>query len=290
MKKIFTSILAAVMAAMTFSASADWYVVGQMQGNWDPANPIPMTQTGDTWTYDLGAITGKYYFCVCTGGNSDWDVFNSELRYAPQQGDLDVDIDTSYPLVKIEGTIVINGDGSDYEVVIDASNNLKILKGETPPFQFPPFVKYQNDCEYFCYFVNDQAWNPVYIYTWNGYDNGTWPGTANATLAGLDDDNVEVYLWKMPVGTDMPGMIIFNNNQGAQTADLEFVKGGYYNSRGLLAIVSITTGISDVNAEQVKDVKYVNLAGMASSEPFDGVNIVVKTMTDGTQQVTKIVK
>lgn len=37
-------------------------------------------------------------------------------------------------------------------------------------------------------------------------------------------------------------------------------------------------------------IKYVNIAGMESSKPFDGVNIVVTTYTDGTKAVKKVLK
>ena len=37
-------------------------------------------------------------------------------------------------------------------------------------------------------------------------------------------------------------------------------------------------------------VKYVNVAGMESNTPFDGVNIVVTTYTDGTHSAVKVIK
>ena len=53
---------------------------------------------------------------------------------------------------------------------------------------------------------------------------------------------------------------------------------------------SVATGIDSVKAETVKNVKYVNAQGMTSDTPFDGINIVVKTMTDGSVKVSKAVK
>ena len=41
---------------------------------------------------------------------------------------------------------------------------------------------------------------------------------------------------------------------------------------------------------QVLSHTYYNLAGMASSHPFDGVNIVITRYTDGTQTATKVFK
>lgn len=52
-----------------------------------------------------------------------------------------------------------------------------------------------------------------------------------------------------------------------------------------------TTAINDINgAEVVASTRYYNLAGQQSATPFDGVNVVVKTMADGTQSVSKIMK
>ncbi|MBR1475107.1 MAG: hypothetical protein IJ613_05975 [Muribaculaceae bacterium] len=58
----------------------------------------------------------------------------------------------------------------------------------------------------------------------------------------------------------------------------------------LTIIDNATTAISDLSAATVAGVKYVNLAGQVSSKPFDGVNIVVTTLTDGTTQTSKVIK
>ena len=52
-----------------------------------------------------------------------------------------------------------------------------------------------------------------------------------------------------------------------------------------------SNGISDVNATKaVKSVLYYNVAGQMSAEPFEGVNIVKTTYTDGTSRVAKVMK
>ena len=58
----------------------------------------------------------------------------------------------------------------------------------------------------------------------------------------------------------------------------------------LTVVKNSTTAISDINAANVAGVKYVNLAGQVSSKPFEGVNIVVTTLTDGTTQTSKVIK
>ena len=50
------------------------------------------------------------------------------------------------------------------------------------------------------------------------------------------------------------------------------------------------TAVTDVNSKTVAGVKYVNIAGMESNVPFNGVNIVVTTYTDGTKAAAKVIK
>ena len=52
----------------------------------------------------------------------------------------------------------------------------------------------------------------------------------------------------------------------------------------------VKTGISTISASDVKSVRYYNAAGVESATPFNGVNIVVKEMTDGSKTVAKVVK
>lgn len=53
----------------------------------------------------------------------------------------------------------------------------------------------------------------------------------------------------------------------------------------------ILTGVENVNmGKNVVSVEYVNAAGMTSSTPFKGVNIVVTRYNDGSQVTTKVVK
>ena len=50
------------------------------------------------------------------------------------------------------------------------------------------------------------------------------------------------------------------------------------------------TGIENLSMENVKSVRFYNAAGVESTTPFNGVNIVVREMTDGSKIVTKLVK
>ena len=53
----------------------------------------------------------------------------------------------------------------------------------------------------------------------------------------------------------------------------------------------VATGVNEVNsAKEVKGVSYFNMMGVESAQPFDGVNIMVTTYTDGTQNAAKVLR
>ena len=62
-----------------------------------------------------------------------------------------------------------------------------------------------------------------------------------------------------------------------------------YQGEGNLVITAVED-VTDVVSREVADVKYVNMAGMVSNRPFDGVNIVVTRYTDGSTSTMKILK
>lgn len=64
-----------------------------------------------------------------------------------------------------------------------------------------------------------------------------------------------------------------------------------YLAADAMAKVNDQSGIEQVTADrQVADVRYINVAGQQSETPFDGVNIVVTTYTDGTTTTVKVIK
>ncbi len=56
------------------------------------------------------------------------------------------------------------------------------------------------------------------------------------------------------------------------------------------AIPSATTGIETIAGGEVKSVRYYNAQGLESAVPFQGINIVVMEMNDGTKKTVKVVK
>ena len=61
----------------------------------------------------------------------------------------------------------------------------------------------------------------------------------------------------------------------------------YDEAQELKVHTAITTVAGD---RQVKSVRYYNLAGVESAEPFKGVNIKVTTYTDGSRTTEKLLK
>ena len=58
-----------------------------------------------------------------------------------------------------------------------------------------------------------------------------------------------------------------------------------------LARVNQSSGLEQVNdGKTIAAVRYINVAGQQSETPFDGMNIVVTTYTDGTTTTTKVMK
>ena len=81
---------------------------------------------------------------------------------------------------------------------------------------------------------------------------------------------------------------------GGVTSVNDLINPNYYITKVSHTIVKdehISTGVEDVNAEKtVAGVTYYNLLGVSSDRPFEGVNVVVTTYTDGTKSSKKIVK
>lgn len=81
---------------------------------------------------------------------------------------------------------------------------------------------------------------------------------------------------------------------GDVTSVNELSNSNYYITKVSHTIVKdpdISTGVEDVDAEKtVSGVTYYNLLGVSSDRPFEGVNVVVTTYTDGTKSSKKILK
>ena len=69
------------------------------------------------------------------------------------------------------------------------------------------------------------------------------------------------------------------------------VKATYQKPKDDDLLIDTSTAIDTVTADaDVVSVRYINVSGVSSNEPWDGVNIVVTTKADGTQSVTKVLR
>ena len=119
---------------------------------------------------------------------------------------------------------------------------------------------------------------------WLGGEDANGVGYFEVT-EGMMTDGIELTLDDAGANFRLPG-------SGNYTITL--AKGAKAPVEGVKIVVkknnTTPTAITDVNGKTVSSVKYVNLAGVESSKPFDGVNVVVTTYTDGTRSAAKVVK
>lgn len=118
--------------------------------------------------------------------------------------------------------------------------------------------------------------------------------TANAPkrINATEDETLSMYI---------DGITVFNKfNVEVPT----FEEGQLYDVTGIVTIYKNApefypieikkvenTGVADVAIDRnVAAVEYVNLAGLRSALPFDGLNIMVTTYTDGTRSAVKVLK
>ena len=140
---------------------------------------------------------------------------------------------------------------------------------------YPDCVKYIEG-KFFAYFEKPATgWNSVNVWVWNKNSTGeeylgkSWPGVA-ATKVGTADNGNEIWLWTTD-NSAAPDFIIFNNNAGQQTANLDFINGGYYNVTGGHSVV---TGIENTKRQEtIKDDRYFSISGQQALPGRHGVYI-----------------
>lgn len=119
----------------------------------------------------------------------------------------------------ISGTIGSTGIAVVYDCESSGGNNSGGNAGDSDV----------TDGNWTAYFDNSSSnWSNVHAYAWdsNGEILGTWPGT------NISYDSESGY-YKISASTQSSNpMIIFNNGNGTQTADLSWVNNGIYNAEG----------------------------------------------------------
>ena len=119
-------------------------------------------------------------------------------------------------------------------------------------------------------------------------------GGANGAWYKVDSDISFARICEMAETFDGVVTVEIYLVNGDVTSVNELSNSNYYITKVSHTIVQdpdISTGVEDVDAEKtVAGVTYYNLLGVSSDSPFEGVNVVVTTYTDGTKSSKKIVK
>ena len=163
--------------------------------------------------------------------------------------------------------------------------------------------------------VDGISYLPYTVIISNNNDNGTHFSSKNARAYqnnGALKKN-DAYLFGLYVQNDnqdelegrLADMIIANQEFGIREClkagwepnEYRFIygEGGnnetqrfqYYNRVALYGSVSV---VEDLAKKSINNVKFYNIAGMESNEPFEGVNIKVTTYNDGTTSTCKVIK
>ncbi len=97
---------------------------------------------------------------------------------------------------------------------------------------------------FYCYFESNSHYADPYVWATNQtaiYTGSCWPGESMGAPVGVAPNGNLIYRWVYKGDiTEMPANVIFsdNGNQSTQTANFDFVNGGYYNAGGLVGVVN----------------------------------------------------
>ena len=98
------------------------------------------------------------------------------------------------------------------------------------------------DDVYYFYFENSAPYGDPHAWVYNQttvYTGSCWPGEALVEPVGVSPSGNIIYRWTYTGDVDvMPANVVFCDNGSPQTADFDFVNGGYYNADGLVGVVS----------------------------------------------------
>ena len=142
--------------------------------------------------------------------------------------------------------------------------------------------------------TEDVYWDCFKLLT-AGEEDWTWIG-------GIDEEGVGYFAVTEELMTSGQELTLYDDGvnfrlpgEGSYTVTLVREEGAKAALTDVKIVVAkanepTPTAVNDINSKAVAGVKYVNIAGMESDKPFDGVNIVVTTYTDGTKSAVKVIK
>lgn len=192
---------------------------------------------------------------------------------------------------KVSGGLIFNNGSSQTSDLTyvnggyyDANGYVKTIEGagEIPDTTDQPNT--DTDSYTWTFYYDDTNWTSnIHTYVWDAGNNnkqylGSWPGKAmtyNSTLG----------MWEYSFTTTdklISPMVIFNNNAGQQTANLELINYGVYNSKGIQDTI---TSVENTFFFEPIELEYYNLQGI--KVPADRLTPGIYIRRQGTK-ITKI--
>lgn len=307
-------------AAATFDVSGEWpvqklYVAGDMNG-WSTSNDYEMTFADGKYTYGPAELAAGGFKMVTDVA----DAWNNTY-YGPAN-DKTMTLGTAEALVENGGGNYLIAEDGTYTITVDLTAMTVTLTGTPAPVELTG-VAFSEANHYATWYGDKDLALPeplkAYVVTAINADeatitqvdyipagvavllqnDGTGSGYSAPRYTGATQTVTSLLAGSNEATTVSEGYVLFNDefvmsdsgtlaahrcylpaaNAAGAPARLRIGKGG-----------GVVTAIDNVNAARVAGVKYVSLDGRVSDKPFAGVNVVVKTLTNGTTTVTKVVK
>ena len=307
-------------AAATFDVSGEWpvqklYVAGDMNG-WSTSNDYEMTFADGKYTYGPAELAAGGFKMVTDVA----DAWNNTY-YGPAN-DKTMTLGTAEALVENGGGNYLIAEDGTYTITVDLTAMTVTLTGTPAPVELTG-VAFSEANRYATWYGDKDLALPeplkAYVVTAINADeatitqvdyipagvavllqnDGTGSGYSAPRYTGATQTVTSLLAGSNEATTVSEGYVLFNDefvmsdsgtlaahrcylpaaNAAGAPARLRIGKGG-----------GVVTAIDNVNAARVAGMKYVSLDGRVSDKPFTGVNVVVKTLTNGTTTVTKVVK
>ena len=193
---------------------------------------------------------------------------------------------------KLRAWLLENENGIPYydfgRVVNENDPNHSHIEG-TEPLTYPKLLGECSDFSGTSYYIGDDYIQPANENT--GADPNPWGSdklqNAFAAPSNMDQTGIKVAVRAYYYEEDAvnnPNLMLLNRDAPADGY-------GMGEGDGHAQSGSIVTAVNELSIDrQVVGVKYVNIQGMQSDRPFDGVNIVVTRYSDGSTTTTKVVR
>ena len=283
------------------------------------SDEIVATGAQTKYTFDLGENAGKMgYIAIRHFNCTDMYILNVKNFYMDGEGDVPAGEWIVLENVTSPTVITTLKPETTYEAQVQGIVNRELT--EWTPSVFFTTTEGSEETIYYITggFNNWEATNPVELteegYTFTAVDNGgefdldfkllTAGENDWIWIGGIDEEGVHYFAVTEELMTSGTEITLYDDGENfrlpeAGTYTVKLVRDAEATpAKGMIEGVRIvvtkeespSTGVNDINGKAVANVKYVNMAGVESDKPFDGVNIVVTTYTDGTKAAAKVIK